>query len=263
MSYKYESTQYFIIADIHGFFDLTFDALTKAGFQQNNIHHHIILLGDAFDRGTQTVAVYKWLRRLDSEHRLVYVRGNHEDLLEDCVKDYLRGDVGIHHLHNGTVHTIAQFLAEKHIHPDDVIPEVVQQTMQPIIDWINKTTVDKYEVGNRIFVHGWLPQNEFPTKNDWEKARWLNGMEEACKHNHWVPNKTVFCGHYHTSYGNVYFGNEEEEFPRNANEKYLQKLFSIFEAHDPKNKNSRIVAMDGCTAFSGIVNVYSFVHKIK
>ena len=39
------------------------------------------MCGDAFDRGKDAVRVYKYLKELHSKGKLIYIRGNHEDLI--------------------------------------------------------------------------------------------------------------------------------------------------------------------------------------
>ena len=101
-------TKYFVISDTHSYFDETLKALTERGFEKNNINHKLILCGDLFDRGPKTKELYEFVKDLGD--RFIYIRGNHEDLLEDCVSDIVSGrSIGQHHFGNGTVRTISQF----------------------------------------------------------------------------------------------------------------------------------------------------------
>lgn len=54
------------------------------------------------------------------------------------------------------------------------------------------------------------------------------------------PNKTIVCGHYHTSYGHSVYENKGSEFGVDAD-------FSPFYAKG-------IIGLDGCTAWTGEVN---------
>ena len=71
----------------------------------------------------------------------------------------------------------------------------------------------------------------------WLNARWLNGMEVYRYVN---VGKTVVCGHWHTSFGHSRIENSCPEFGDGAD-------FSPF-------YDGGIIAVDGCTAYSGIVN---------
>ncbi len=69
-------------------------------------------------------------------------------------------------------------------------------------------------------------------------ARWYNGMDAAVTSQ---EGKTIVCGHWHTSYGHAKYLNKGNEFGPDA----------CFEPY----RNTGIIAIDGCTAYSGIVNV--------
>ena len=114
-----------------------------------------------------------------------------------------------------------------------------------------------YETENYIFVHGWIPCNEQKYMNGysvyspmgnwrganeraWEKARWYNGMA-AAKCGVIEKGKTIVCGHFRTSWGHsVIEGKGRDDFG-------LTSDFSPY-------YNDGIIALDGCTAFSKIVN---------
>ena len=75
----------------------------------------------------------------------------------------------------------------------------------------------------------------------WEKARWINGMlawAQAMR----IEGKTMVCGHWHTSWGHAHIHGTCPEWGPTAN-------FSMF-------KDKGIIALDGCTAYTGKVNVY-------
>ena len=61
-----------------------------------------VSLGDLLDRGSQTIECLKFIESLDKDRKIL-IRGNHEDLLEQCLKrkEFAQYDYG-----NGTVATI-------------------------------------------------------------------------------------------------------------------------------------------------------------
>lgn len=71
---------YFVCSDIHSFFQQFKNALRKAGFRKTNPAHHLIICGDIFDRGDETLSVYRYLKSIPRSRRTL-VRGNHEKLL--------------------------------------------------------------------------------------------------------------------------------------------------------------------------------------
>ena len=75
------SKKFFVIADVHSFYDEMKQALDTAGFDINNPEHVLISCGDVLDRGPKSIDVLEFLMSVPKERR-VFVRGNHEDLLE-------------------------------------------------------------------------------------------------------------------------------------------------------------------------------------
>ena len=81
------SKTYFIVSDVHGFYSILKKELKKKKFDLKNPDHILVVAGDLFDRGNEAVELFKFVQWLNNKKRLVYVRGNHEDLLEDCVRE--------------------------------------------------------------------------------------------------------------------------------------------------------------------------------
>ena len=84
------SKKYFAISDIHSFYDEMLEALKSKGFDMQNPDHNVIICGDAFDRGEFSLKVFEFMKILNNENRLMDVRGNHEDLLFDCIDELVR-----------------------------------------------------------------------------------------------------------------------------------------------------------------------------
>lgn len=246
------SKKYFITSDVHSFFDEMMVALNEKGFDKDNSDHYLVVCGDLFDRGSQTVQLFEFVKSLGD--RFIYVKGNHEDMLEDCVMEIYKGRIpGSHHFHNGTVKTICHFCGQgEWIMHDPTWRDKIYAIMKPILDWINEKSVNYYEVGDYVFVHGWIPcyqgLDDFrdATERDWADARWANGMamwkNPACR----VDGRTVVCGHWHCSYGWSRIDNKYKEFP-NPTHYDFQLSFQ------PWAKEG-IIAIDACCAYSGKLN---------
>lgn len=246
-------TKWFVTSDVHSYFDVFCTALIEKGFDVDNPDHKLIICGDLFDRGSQTVELFEFVKSLGD--RFVYVRGNHEDLLFDCMSEIRAGRIpSSHHRSNGTIKTICQFCGENEwIIYDPTWRDKICDTMHSILDWINEKSVDYFEVGDYVFVHGWVPcyqgLDDFrnATKEQWERARWENGMEmwkyPRCR----VEGKTAVCGHWHCSWGWSHIRQMRKEWP-NASRKDWQKSFEPF-------VDDGIIALDACTAYSGLCNV--------
>ena len=101
--------QLFVMSDIHSFYNEMMSALNKKGFDINNPDHHLVVCGDLFDRGPDARKVLDFCNELNEAGRLIFIGGNHETLLFDCVQDIYKRQVGNHHITNGTIDTITQF----------------------------------------------------------------------------------------------------------------------------------------------------------
>lgn len=243
--------QYFITSDVHGFFDELMVALNSKGFDVNNSDHKLIILGDLFDRGPDNRKVYEFAKSLGD--RFIYVRGNHEDLLGECVREIVSGrEVSEHHWHNRTVDTIAEFTQmNTNVFRGFVRWESVNQTtweiMKPILDWIDEKSVDCYELDDNVFVHGWIPSTfrKNWTKENWQRARWYNGMK-MWNNGYCLEDKIIWCGHWCCSYGWSKIRQKYKEFPQ-KNRKEWEKSFQPF-------VDDGIIALDSCVSYSGFLN---------
>lgn len=229
--------------------------LQEKGFDENNSDHRIIICGDLFDRGDQSIECYEFVKRMKDQNRLIYIRGNHEDLLVRCVSELTHNrHIGHHHISNGTIKTLSHFMncSEYDILCDCVDHKIFENVTDNLLSFINDTSIDYFELGDKIFVHGWIPttsdENNYEVvdinwhEGDWEHARWECGFDAwRCK---LIPEgKTVVCGHWHTSYGWSEFrgrsewGNDAEFIPFIDN---------------------GIIAVDACTVYTHLVNVVVF-----
>src|SRR3546814_4769251 len=78
----------FVVGDIHGHFKLLTAALNNLDF--NPELDRIFSVGDLIDRGPDSIDILKWLEK----PWFHAVRGNHEQMLIDCISGY--GDIPRH-----------------------------------------------------------------------------------------------------------------------------------------------------------------------
>lgn len=261
----------FVCSDLHSFFTPFKAALDEKGFEPNNPEHLLVVCGDVFDRGTESVAMFEFLDKLKN---VVMVRGNHEDLLVDLLS---RGYSERHDISNGTTTTVADLVRLTGTNPSST-REVCSEVKKLIMPFLDKM-VNYFETKNYVFVHGWIPcdaadkfastpwyQNgrKFKYNPDWrdcsdlewDAARWINGIDAGFvkKEKALEPDKTIVCGHWHSSYGHYW----------QAVKKAVAEGKSIFEADSeefgPKAcfepfKADGIMAVDTCTVYTGKVNV--------
>lgn len=254
--------KYYVVSDVHGFYDEFRIALATQGYFSDTEPHKLILCGDIYDRGKQVAELQNFILDLMEKDEVILIRGNHEDLMLDLLDEWdmcsYKDDINIS---NGTVCTALQLtdftLLDLKANPDEIKTKLSQDLF---ITKIIPNMVDYYETENYIFVHGWIPctpivyarqKGRFVYKyiynenwreadeTEWDKARWINGMEAAhCGVTE--PNKTIVCGHWHCSFGHSNYEGNGGEFDNDSD-------FSPYFADG-------IIAIDACTAFSDRVN---------
>jgi len=65
--------KYFVASDIHSFTPCIKE-LNKTGFDLNNEEHILIICGDLFDRGSESLKLYEFIKSLPKERRIL-IRG--------------------------------------------------------------------------------------------------------------------------------------------------------------------------------------------
>ena len=259
--------RYYVVSDVHGFFTQMKTALSERGFFDDKDPHKLILCGDMLDRGEETLETQNFMLDLNRSESLIFVRGNHEDLMLEMLKrfnDYrFQIAIGIsHHNSNGTFDSALKLSGMSFNDALHNPKEFVDKAMQS--DFVSKlipSSVNYFETEHYIFVHGWIPcfsDSELPawrnnarhyrfnknwrksTITDWENARWMNGMDMAERYGIIEQDKTIVCGHWNASYGHSKFEQKCSEFEDDAD-------FSPYYGNG-------IIAIDACTAHSGLVN---------
>lgn len=234
--------KYFVTADPHGFTTILKRDLASAGFEPGNKGHKLIICGDIFDRGDEPVEMLDFLKSLKDQ--FIFIRGNHEDLLFDCVKEYRRngstGDVDhIHHISNGTIKTVVSLDEAK--------------KLNEALLFIEMNAINYFETKNFIFVHGWLPETDYSKAghDEWYQTRWKNGLKESINYN---GDKTVVCGHWHCGWANLNLNHEDTSvYEGTVDPSYFEFLLSN---HPYMGKN--VIGLDACTVLTRKVNIFTF-----
>lgn len=258
--------KYYVLSDVHGYFSLMKQVLEEKGFFDDKEPHKLILCGDMLDRGAEALEMQDFMVDLLHKDELIFVRGNHEDLMIEMLDKFVDYRWGItlgssHHNSNGTWDSALQLshMSESNAlrNPQELIHKVLDS---PFCKELIPSSLDYFETDNYIFVHGWIPcfSDDMPAwyrknrhyiynpewrtarKEEWDAARWLNGMELAELHSITEREKKIVCGHWHTSYGHCWLENKCSEFGEDAD-------FSPYYGEN-------IIAIDACTAHSGRVN---------
>ena len=241
----------FVFSDAHSFFDELMKALEDAGFDRADEDHVIVSLGDLCDRGSQSRQILSFINDMPRDRKICVI-GNHEILMDDLIA---RGFPYGYDISNGTVKTAAD-ISEPGEDISSLRYNAAWNEYRKSWQWYLET--DKC-----LFVHGWIPcghsyfsflSEDYRYDLKWREASdkeftdasWVNGMD-AWRHGVTEEGKTIYCGHWHTSWGHHYLHDEGPEFPEEGDPR-IPALFGPF-------IDDGIVALDGCTAFSGQVNV--------
>ena len=234
--------KFFVVGDVHSFYDEMKRSLDEAGFDPNNEEHWLISCGDALDRGPKSQEVIDYLMGLD---RCILIKGNHDQLIMDLLDR--KFPYGADH-HNGTFRSVIDLAPDAENFYEACM--VAYEKVKPFVDRM----VNYFETKNYIFVHSFVPlknldglpmhyirNRKFAIDPDWrhahalawEEARWGNPFELA--KSGFLPNKTLVFGHWHT------YGERPREYEG-------EDLF------DPIYGDGYI-GIDGATALSSQVNV--------
>lgn len=248
--------KYFVVADVHGHYDELMKGLNSAEFDPSNPDHIFVSLGDLIDRGHQPRECIEFVNSLDPSRRIL-IRGNHEDMMEIAITKMAFDKYS---KHNGTIQTVIDMTGK------DGVDGLIAMRNDPAYNAYIRECQNYYETNECIFVHGWIPHFAYPkgfdenhysreywenwrnaSNDEWFAARWDNGMEcwgQGVR----VPGKTIFCGHFHTSWGHAYIHHDHKEFPQNLEDHdMLVYWFRPF-------MDEGIVAMDSCTVISHVVH---------
>lgn len=174
---------YFLVSDIHSFYDELINSLKKAGYDQNNPNHCLVVLGDIFDRGRQSKQIYNFLKNIPLTNRIL-IRGNHELLFKELIEGR---EPEYYDYTNGTLNTFFD-LAEEII-PDWIkyylitkqtkfyieysseyklkMHQEFKKVWKRVLNKVKKLEIDKWfdsnewvdfaEIGDYICVHCFIP----------------------------------------------------------------------------------------------------------
>ena len=181
---------YFVVSDTHSFYTPLKKALWQAGFRRTNKDHILIVCGDLFDRGQETLQVYNYIKSLPRSRRIL-VRGNHEALYLDLLKKRVPDS---YDFSNGTVRTFCaiagmseEALTASHWYKTGIsgyeVYDRISETWRTIVAEVKNSAVTKfveskkdwvnyYELGKYIFVHSFIP---YKLKDEVAKYYWPHG----------------------------------------------------------------------------------------
>jgi len=231
-------TRLFITSDIHGHADVLKDALEDAGFDPNDETHHLLCLGDYFDRGMQNKAVFEYLIDLHDKKKATFILGNHDLFL----LEFLEGDfsmVEFNAVHNGHDVTLEAF-SDMAFNPDklETIHKKIHKNHPRLFDWLKAMPL-YIEKEDYIFTHGGVDGS----KDDWREQDRKGFVWNYQSRLPAVKGKTIIVGHERTAYIRL------RENPGLSLEKDNDDLFDIIETDE-------VVYIDAFVEFSKRLNIY-------
>lgn len=167
--------RYLILSDIHGCYDKLIKALECHNYDRDK--DTIIFLGDAFDRGPDSLKVLNFL--LDVPH-LICLYGNHDIRLKDLFerKDYAED----YDVHNGVDKTLNSFIVG---HEDLFDPKFIAVRHKKAINYMLNIIVGNHlEPGDKAFKELIEKLNTY-----WNKCAWAVEFKDFVATHAWVPTK--------------------------------------------------------------------------
>lgn len=235
--------KYFVFSDVHGCFKELKKSLEKAGFDETNPHHILISCGDMFDRGEESLAVYKYLKDMNDKGRAICLKGNHEPF----TIEYLNGSsiTPFNWQYNGTNTTLDDFLhrtdafhswcmidqnIEKPTWNDfsnwlKIARDEINKEYPELLDWLTNLPW-YYETEHYIFTHASVDTSASDWRNPkygWYEFTWDNGS--FIKKDTSNIDKTIVVGHFHCRdlrmQNNINDGENEDAILRVDNKIFL------------------------------------------
>lgn len=240
----------FVFSDSHGHCNLLKDELKSAGFEEGNKDHLLIGCGDYFERGTESLETYLWLKSLKDQVICLY--GNHEKFLEE----FLEGPVSMFNFrYNGFDKTLDSFLEQTASFPMYMIyheneegdlwykyakesRDEINKNYPELLGWL-KNLPFYFETKNYIFTHGTIDGQCEDWHNPiipWSELVWAKPIDFIKNINN--TDKTLVVGHINTGLirKDFYKGDEHDN--------------SIFVRPD-----NRVIGLDSCTILSKHINI--------
>ncbi len=253
--------KYFVVSDIHGFYDEAIRDLNNASYDENNPKHKLLVLGDIFDRGPKSKEVYLWLKRLTDEGKCIILKGNHDSFLINFLTNYDLLENQFNFYNNGFRSTINSLLdndkgIDSYFKRKDELNEKVSSKVKAFKAWnslvmndINKKYPELlswissfpyyYETKNYIFTHASIDCDvkDFKKPNiSWDNLLWDDGGFFGKEINN--TKKTVVVGHFSTN--------------------DIRRRYGVGDINDYSvlgRDDNKVIMIDGCTPVSGKVNV--------
>lgn len=183
--------KYYVISDIHSHFDEMIINLKEKEYNESNLDHHLIVIGDLFDRGLKAKETLEYIYRLSQMQRATVILGNHDYfLIEFFEGNYKRVDFNI--VKNGFKETLKSLYGKDFEQDDyDEVRESINLQYPYLYEWLSKLPLF-YELDKYVFVHGAVN----PSLENWREDTRRNYTWNKEFNQIKLPNKIVVAGHH-------------------------------------------------------------------
>ena len=233
----------FVVGDIHGCYDKLMDSLTEVNFDFNT--DRLISVGDLIDRGPKS---YECLSLL-SEKWFHAVRGNHEQMMIDCVV-YDVKDGGMWHGNGGTweMGYDSDCIVDIAAFADLVMPYAIEIERE---DGLSVGVVHA-DVNSKIWDR--LKKSDLSFSDHSEIMNLLWGRSRISGKTGWDQDvdgvELMFCGHSVVSKDGSQFGKGE-----------YRKWDHVMASEDNVKVNNVIYTDHGAVFYDGSISLYDLYGK--
>lgn len=256
-----EKFKFFVVSDVHGHYSELRRALKRAGFKVTEPSHKLVVVGDSFDRGSESYELYKWLSKLIKKGKAIVLRGNHTYFFESVLNKTERG---FNFQHNGLDKTIDSFMHQTRAFEmfllfnnleynqesfDKFISHVSDSIQKefPTIKEEIEALPDYFETQNYIFTHGIIFNNQ--DFRNTPTSYWR-------KENHWAKPEDYATGYWNMTGKTIVVGHlDTETIKRALKRREHLELVQDKPYHTLYVKQFDTFFLDGCTILTKRINV--------
>ena len=236
----------FIVSDIHAHCRVLKRALKDAGFDASKEDHHLLVLGDLFDRGNESFEVFDYIYTMYQAKKATVILGNHDYFLLEFFE--AQDDRTVFNIkHNGFAKILSSFSGI----PVDLASDfnkvrmAIRKRVKALEPFLKALPLF-IETSDYIFTHGGVDGNNPAWKETdkktfvWQYQYDLEGIE----------GKTIIVGHMRTAHIRL------KENPTLKLDPTNETLFQPIERPGK-------VFIDGFVEFSNHINVYNVLIDAK
>lgn len=236
--------KYFCVSDIHSHYDELITALNKANFDPLNDDHKLIVIGDLFDRGNQTVEVLEYLYNLYRKDKAIIIMGNHDVFLLDFL--FFRFERTVFNFNrNGHQKTIEQLLGREIDIDSDFVDEAQEIELKfPYIRNFISSFKSFYEIDEYFLVHGGVDATKEDFRNDELRTFVWTRMIDTPR----LKDRIMVVGHTPAYYIRCLRENMDYHIVEGNPEQY-QEYYDCYDEGD-------IIHIDGGVYSGGRINVF-------